>query len=120
MTSSDELLAEHRCLVERGVRSLALTGSCRPEEVGSALHRLAVAADGRVVPFVLAEGKLCGFAANAWVVDLLAWAADCPRIQFDRIAGVLLGYSPEAIARFEELGSTLGPHSAGGGSDGPV
>ena len=108
MIPSDDVLEEHRYLIERGVRALALVGCCEPSDVATVLHRLAVIADGRSVPFVVANGAMCGFAANAWAIDLLAWASEsAPRVQLDRILGLLLGYESAAIARFGELGSTL-------------
>jgi hypothetical protein len=102
---SDDLILEHRLLLERGTRAVALIGSCAPEETSATLHRLACVADGRVIPFVLRAGAWCGFAANAWAIDLLRWAGEvAPRSQLDRIIGLLCGYSSPSIARFDELG----------------
>jgi hypothetical protein len=118
----DELLVEQCYLVERGVRAVALVGSCEPDETATCLHALACVAGGRVVPFVVGDGAWCGFAANAWAVDLLRWLhVSVPRVQVDRVLGVLLGYAPAAIARFEELGVSLhGSTSRDGDHDGPV
>jgi hypothetical protein len=74
--------------------------------------RLAVAARGRALPFVIEEGPaaIYGFASHAWVADLYRWArCHAPLLQRDRIIGLLHGYSPDTIRGFEELGSTLGP-----------
>jgi len=108
-TESADLLREQAYLIERGVRPLAATGTCgdrTPDSVVQELH--GGAAGARVIPFAL-PGGICGYASHAWVVDLVRWADSGPRVQRDRILGLLLGYKPDAIRQFEELGSTLGP-----------
>ena len=52
---------------------------------------------------------MSGYASHAWAIDLLKWAMGAPLVQRNRIFGLLLGYSPDAIRRFEELGDTVGP-----------
>jgi hypothetical protein len=48
-----------------------------------------------------------GYAASAWVLDLLAWLNSdaVPLNQQHRIVGLLLGYGVAAIRSFEEEGS---------------
>jgi hypothetical protein len=115
LIQSDDLLREQAYLVARGVRLLALVGSCEPCEVAGMPHHLLTRASGHaVIPFVSPRG-IAGYASHAWVVDLVTWADSAPRIQRDRIFGLLLGYDPESIRQFEELGSTLGPFDRGEG-----
>ena len=73
-------------------------------------HRLLVHTEPGALPFavVVGDAVLSGYASHKWVVDLLVWAQDAPWVQRDRILGLLLGYSGEAIRDFEELGSTVG------------
>ena len=99
---SDDLLREQAYLVERGVRPMALVDGDRT------VHDLLRVGGTRAVPFAVREG-VSGYASHAWVVDLLRWADTAPAIQRDRIVGLLLGYCPDAIRRFEELGVTVGP-----------
>ena len=109
MIQSDDLLREQAYLVSRGVRALALMGSCEPCEIAGMPHQLRARAGGEpVVPFATPSGTV-GYASHAWVVDLVLWADSAPRIQRDRILGLLLGYDSDSIRQFEELGSTLGP-----------
>ena len=44
---------------------------------------------------------MTGYAAAAWVVDLLAWSYEQPLRQHHRIIGLLLGYSVNAIAEHD-------------------
>jgi hypothetical protein len=109
LIQADDLLREQAYLVARGVRLLALVGSCEPYEASGMPHQLLTHAGGEpVIPFATPSGT-AGYASHAWVVDLIQWADTAPRIHRDRILGLLLGYSPDAIRQFEELGSTLGP-----------
>jgi hypothetical protein len=109
LIQADDLLREQAFLVARGVRPLALVGTVEPCQVASAPNTLLRRADGEgVIPFAIPSG-LAGYASHAWVVDLIQWADTAPRIHRDRILGLLLGYSPDAIRQFEEFGSTLGP-----------
>jgi hypothetical protein len=63
------------------------------------------------VPFVLDHGDgsgSFGYVANRWVLDFYEWSVKdraIPEQQRHRIVGLLLGYSPVAISRYEESGS---------------
>lgn len=57
------------------------------------------------MPFVVENGDGtadCGYAATGWIVDLLKWATTAPQVQRMRVIGLLLGYSADAIAVFED------------------
>ena len=108
-TESAESAEEQAYLVSRGVRPLALLGTCDLDETVMAdrfvwLNRLA--AKYGVLPFVLPRKDfpcaMTGFAAAAWVVDLLAWSYEQPLRQHHRIIGLLLGYSVDAIAGHDD------------------
>jgi len=103
---SDDLLREAATLVARGVRSLALVGSCAPDDAPTVRHTLLTLATPGAVPFVVAArdaSATYGYASHAWAVDLYRWASEgIPVVQRDRILGLLLGYSPDAIRSFEE------------------
>ena len=67
----DALLAEQAYLVERGVRSLAVAGTCREQEVSEISVQLARAGaySSGAVPFVVdrdGERFDYGFAASRW------------------------------------------------------
>lgn len=108
---SDDVLREQVYLVARGVRPLALAGECDVAETFAVRSRLAVVAAREALAFVRDLGKgraACGFASHAWAIDLFVWAStEAPALQRDRILGLLLGYSPDAVRRFEELGAAL-------------
>ncbi len=62
------------------------------------------------IPFVIDNGDGtadCGFASASWVVDLFAWLVktEVPEEHRRRVIGLLLGYSADAIMRFEERAS---------------
>lgn len=109
-----DVLAEHAYLVARGVRPLAIaghfpTGSASMLRIATLIE---VAASGEdVAPFVFDHGDgsgSFGFAANRWTMDFYEWAVkdrSIPEQQMHRIVGMLLGYSPVAISRYEESGS---------------
>lgn len=109
LSEGDEVVREHCYLVARGVRPMAHVGCC-PAADEVELQRLAVtlsniAGDGGPIPFVVTRGDGIadyGFAACSWVIDLFRWATKdaVPPLQRDRIVGLLLGYSSEAIARY--------------------
>lgn len=108
-----DVLAEHAYLVARGVRPIAIAGHF-PTDSASAL-RIATLIEGatpeEVLPFVIEHGDgsgSFGFAANRWTLDFYEWAVtdrSIPEQQRHRVIGMLLGYSPEAICRYEEAGS---------------
>lgn len=109
---SDDAVREHAYLVARGVRPMALVQTFTAEpltcmRVATRLEAVGVETGLPVIPFVVENGDGsadCGYAAAGWVVDLLRWASDdaVPKVQRMRIVGLLLGYSAEAIAVFEE------------------
>ena len=109
---SDDLISEQAYLVVRGVRPLAIIGTCEddPGTLQAVATRLKTLAGGTAIP-VLVPGlypgnRTYGYASHAWVVDLLGWALSpaCTEGQRHRIIGLLLGYSPDEIRSFEELG----------------
>jgi hypothetical protein len=124
---SQDAMEEAAYLIARGVRPLAIFQSLEGDHV-VALRALTLleryASDG-AIPFVFkAGGGLweCGYAAAAWVLDLyrfLVIDANIPHPHLQRIIGVLLGYSPSAITRFEEhaSGRNLFPSNQQGESD---
>lgn len=107
---TDEHLEEHAYLVARGVRPMALAGTCEADPVTMlrAQTRLGTAGQRHdALPFVIDHGDgraSCGYAACEWVIDLYqwAWAGDLPKERRHQITGLLLGYSAEAIARHGE------------------
>ena len=111
MKWSDDYVAEHAYLVERGVRSMAIVDHivAEPETMRLAVSRLEQASIGAaVVPFVVIRHDSfadCGFAAAPWVVDLYEWLVQSdsvPPEHAHRIRGLLLGYSPLAIRAHDE------------------
>ena len=111
---SDDLLIEQAELVARGVRCLALVGQRHGLDSVESLAiatRLERHAQLGAIPFVLAldQGYTeYGFVASAWVLDLLEWMRNpgaVPERQQHRMIGLLCGYSPQEISRFEEAGS---------------
>ena len=109
---SDEFLEESAYLVSRGVRPMALAGTCEagPMVMLRASTRLGTAAMRfDALPFVIdfGEGRAdCGYATAKWVIDLYeaTWRDRSPFRH--QITGLLLGYSPSAIARHEENGTS--------------
>lgn len=109
---SDDTLREHAYGVARGVRALAIAGSCRVEqdEMLAAQTRLESVGEPGAIAFVCPrtdDFADCGYAAAAWVIDLYRWvvsAADTmmPVKQRHRIVGLLLGYNVGAIGEYEE------------------
>jgi len=94
---------------------MALAGQCRPDEMTMlrARTRLSTAAKylgDTVIPFVLPgvpdqDSAGCGYASHPWVISLYraAWQWDEMTRWRHEITGLLLGYSPGAIARHREL-----------------
>jgi len=115
---SDDVLYEQVYLVARGVRPLALAGECDAAEAFSVRSRMSLIAAREVLTFVrdLGNGRaVCGFASHAWAIDLFMWAhTEAPPLHRDRILGLLLGYTPHAVRRFEELGAALEGETRGG------
>ena len=110
---SDDLLMEQAYLIERGVRPVALIGSTGEglDVAREMATRLKILAAGTAITFMLPGSYpgsyTYGYASHAWVVDLLRWVLsdECPDRHGNRILGLLLGYSADAIRSFEELGS---------------
>jgi hypothetical protein len=109
---SDDTLREHAYGIARGIRPLAIAGSCRtePQEMLAAQTRLEAQGEPGAIAFVCRRSDDfadCGYAASAWVIDLYRWLVNCdedllPAKQRHRIVGLLLGYSVAAVAGFEE------------------
>jgi len=77
---SDGLLREQAYLVERGVRSLAVCGTCSESEANQvpAVLALAGAYSPGAVPWIVCRGEGLfdyGFAASRWAADLVALTA---------------------------------------------
>jgi hypothetical protein len=99
-------------LISRGVRPMALLGSCSSDEaVMGTVYTILINAAGTPLaePFVLPSGAYpgrasYGYAARAWVTDLLEFAESdaVPLRRREEITGLLCGYSPDAIARHQE------------------
>jgi len=109
-----DVLAEHAYLVARGVRPLAIgghfpTGSASLLRIATLIEDAAAQED--VTPFVVDHGDETGsfgYAANRWTLDFYEWSVKdraIPEQQRHRVIGMLLGYSPVAISRYEETGS---------------
>lgn len=107
---SDDFLREQSYLVARGVRPMAHVSEfpAEPDLLIAVATRLESEADANSIPFVIDHGNghaSCGYAGSGWVVDLYRWTvtdAEIPQEQRARIIGLLLGYSPAAIASFED------------------
>lgn len=110
LLSNTDALSEAAYLVSRGVRPLALVGHCpdRPNVMLRIRGRLAAAAQRfDALVFIVPESggsAAFGYAAHRWVIDLLTWALSdgVPPERKHEILGLLLGYSPAAIARHQE------------------
>lgn len=114
MEPTSEIIQEHLYLVDRGVRALALIGHCEAEK--DTMFRIYSILDCESrhgsIPFVIDRGDGLadfGYGSAAWTVDLYRWAVtengSVPDRQRSRILGLLLGYSIDSIARFEEAQS---------------
>jgi hypothetical protein len=106
-----DVLDNEAYLVSRGVRPLALAGHCPAEplvmlRVKQGLRKVRQAQ--LVIPFVFAEGDrgmaAFGYASHRWCIDLLEWvlSGTVPPPRKHEMLGLLLGYSPAAIARHQE------------------
>ena len=104
-----ELIREQSYLVSRGVRCLALVGSCPSDEISviTAMSEMRRYGESPALPFVIDNSNgyaSYGYASASWVIDLLKWTTESniPIEQNARITGLLLGYNSEAIRVFEE------------------
>ena len=111
-------IQEHANLIARGVRPLALLGHVQPDpwNLLRAYNRLSYlggagqkygAGDRAPIPIVaLRKDGSCadaGFAAKPWVAETFKWIGDnIPQPHLNRIIGLMLGYSVDAIAALEE------------------
>lgn len=113
LVPNQDVLAEHAYLVARGVRPLAIgghfpTGSASTLRIATLIE--SAAPNEQVLPFVIDHGDgsgSFGYAVNRWTLDFYEWAVtdrSIPEQQKHRLVGMLLGYSPAAISRYEESG----------------
>lgn len=110
LVPNSDVLSEHAYLVARDVRPIAIAGHFPTDSVNALriATRIESAAHDDVVPFVIDHGDgsgSFGFASNRWALDFYEWAVtdrSIPEQQRHRIVGMLLGYSPVAISRYEE------------------
>ena len=117
MLPSDDLIQEQAYLISRGVRPLALVGTIEtdPDEMLRVYNKLSLVRTGTAnghepIAVVVArqDGECAdvGYAARAWVVDTFRWLSEnAPQPHLNRLMGLLLGYSPDAIAALEEAES---------------
>ena len=116
--SCSEISREEAYLISRGVRALALLKTTKTDRTSmlSALNELEEAASmvgatrgNNVLPFVVKHKSghyaTTGFASHPWVIDLFRWIddSDVPHPHRSRIIGLLLGYSPDAIAAEDDF-----------------
>lgn len=110
---SDDAVQEQGYLVARGVRALALLGTCvaDPRTMLEISTRLEGLADQAAIPFVLDRGDGLadyGFAGASWVLTLyksVVVGDALPPQQRSQVLGLLLGYSVDAIRGFSDRGS---------------
>jgi hypothetical protein len=122
---SDDTLREHAYGVARGVRALAISGSCRAEqsEMLAAQTRLEAMGEPGAIAFVCPRHDTfadCGYAAAAWVIDLYRWLVsvvddELPAKHRHRIVGLLLGYGVGAITDYEEQAAGRACHQPANG-----
>lgn len=93
---------------------MAIVGNCASDEVTMlrTATRLESFKTGGAIPFVIdcGNGRAdYGYASHSWIIDLYSFAVNeggpVPQQHRGRLLGLLLGYSPEAIARFDETSS---------------
>ena len=114
MLFSDDAIQEQAYLVSRGVRPLALVGTVEAGdefEVMRTVQRLETVQVGdslALMPIVMAVERYddplvdLGFASHSWVVDTFDWInRNVPAPHRDRMLGLMLGYSADAIAAFD-------------------
>ena len=112
MIEPTEAIGEQAYLVARGVRPLALVGSCPTEIASQAVAEMMPFSETGAIPFSCDRGDGTteyGFAAAPWVIDLYRWTVQreeadetVPQSQRHRIVGLLLGYHASAVSAFEE------------------
>lgn len=105
-------------LVSRGVRIMALTGYCKSDQNAVLAVRQKLceqdfgnAKANQPIPLILDVGggtAEYGWAQRAWVIDTYEWILkNVPRPHLDRLRGLMLGYSVDAIAEFDERSSVI-------------
>ena len=116
---SDEYIHEQGYLVSRGVRMLALIGTCdaAPLSMLEIYTKLTYMNFGtgqghEPIPLVMERnGEGCadyGYAQRAWVAETFQWASNnVPQPHLNRLLGLMLGYSADAIAAMDESGSGM-------------
>lgn len=124
-TPTDVEIYEAGYLVSRGVRPLAVVATILddPEQASELWSRLASSTFGASVavtpiPFVvrvvvfgttMVHG---GYAARKWLIETWQWVHEIvPASHRNRLTGLLLGYSVEAIAAFDESESGIPPEN---------
>ena len=105
-----DLVMEHAYLVSLEVRPIALVAFLFLDEKDrmsgalSELQRYATDWDNLisfVIPWESHERAIAGYATEHWPIDLLKWSfANAPERYCDYVLGLLLGYSPRAIAKY--------------------
>lgn len=112
MKPNKALYQEQAFLVGRGVRPLALVGSCNSDDLTMlrTVTALETVVQGNAIPFVLDCGDGTadyGYASHKWVIDLYRWVIQEHSVDTDwqrhYVLGLLFGYSPESIAKSHEL-----------------
>ena len=114
MLPSFDLIKEQAYLVSRGVRPLAIVAEGHDEDPVAVLKAynelcytlqsggITVGGQTNIVPICYQDGEgsvKLGFAARSWVPETLKWILEnVPQPHLDRILGLLLGYSSDAIA----------------------
>lgn len=99
--------SEHAYQIDRGVRHLAIVGTCADvEELRDHNMKRMVAEqhDFKAIPFAISRGDGAadyGYAAEHWVIDTLWWLQTVPKPHSDRIRGLLLGYDAKSIGSFQ-------------------
>lgn len=105
----DDDYSEAAYLVARGVRLVAQVGTCAADE--PELLRAATVverwSEAGAIAFVIKTRTghaAFGYAAQRWALELFEWVVtdDVPEHHRHRILGMLFGYAPDAIRRFEE------------------
>ena len=111
-----QALSDAEYLIARGVRPMALVGDVVKEDRQKALMIMKMVTNtggiATMIPFLVKRDDdwyACGFTKHEWAIDLLRWleSEDIPTDQRNRILGMLLGYSPEAIAHFDKSTSMI-------------
>ena len=117
MNVSEDTIQHQAYLVSRGVRPLAIVDAVKSDDPVAVLKAynkmqftllgLGPGSDRSVVPFAVKRKEQdvvdVGFAARAWIANTLKWVLwNAPQPHLDRLVGLLLGYSPDAIASNDE------------------